>query len=173
MAERREDIEPNIEQQLLWVGQELGRFVRFNQEARQRYLAFTLSSEAAWRGNFRDLAASITRLATLAQHGRITVELVEAEIGRLQYLWQREGDDSALATADWSEWVSTWHELDYFDQTQLAQVLKTCQSQPNLAAAGRVLFNQSRLHKASSNDSDRLRKYLNKFGIDLKALFHA
>ena len=173
LAERREDIEPNIEQQLLWVGQELGRFVRFNQEARQRYLAFALSTEATWRGNFRDLAASITRLATLAQHGRITVELVEAEIGRLQFLWQREGDDSVLATADWSEWVSTWHELDCFDQTQLAQVLKTCQSQPNLAAAGRVLFNQSRLHKASSNDSDRLRKYLNKFDIDIKALFHA
>ena len=109
----------------------------------------------------------------MAQNGRITVELVEAEIGRLQYLWRRDDEDVETMAADMSALVSTWHELDYFDQSQLAQVLNICQQQPNLAAAGRVLFNQSRLHKATSNDSDRLRKYLHKFGVDIKALFQA
>ena len=169
LAERREDIEPNIEQQLLWVGQELGRFVRFNQEAKQRYLNFALSPQAVWRGNFRDLASSITRLATLAHNGRISEELVVAEIGRLQYLWQRDGDGSGAV--DLSAVVPYWHELDDFDQSQLVHVLQVCGQCHNIAEAGRRLFNQSRLQKASNNDSDRLRKYLTKFQIDVKSLF--
>jgi transcriptional regulatory protein RtcR len=34
-----------------------------------------------------------------------------------------------------------------------------------LADAGRRLFAQSRLEKATANDSDRLRKYLKKFDL--------
>ena len=51
-------------------------------EARTRYLKFAKSAEAKWTGNFRDLSASVTRLATLADGGRIPVELVDAEIQR-------------------------------------------------------------------------------------------
>ena len=56
---------------------------------RGRYLKFAKSAEAKWTGNFRDLSASVTRLATLADGGRIPVELVDAEIQRLHWLWQR------------------------------------------------------------------------------------
>ncbi len=34
-----------------------------------------------------------------------------------------------------------------------------------MAEAGRALFNRSREQKARSNDSDRLRKYLQKYGL--------
>jgi len=33
------------------------------------------------------------------------------------------------------------------------------------AAAGHALFNVSRLERATANDSDRLRKYLQRFGL--------
>ena len=63
--------------------------MRFNVEARERYLRFARSPEALWSGNFRDLSASMTRLATLADGGRISTALVDAEIQRMQWLWQR------------------------------------------------------------------------------------
>ena len=48
-----------------------------------------MSPEALWSGNFRELAASVTRMATLANKGRITVAGVEEEILRLRCSWQR------------------------------------------------------------------------------------
>lgn len=56
------------------------RLVRFSREARDRYVSFATSREAVWRANFRDLAASITRMATLSPSGRIAIETVDAEM---------------------------------------------------------------------------------------------
>ncbi len=161
LAERREDIAPNIEHQLALVSQELGCTTRFNKEAYAAYLDFALSPTAVWRGNFRDLAASIMRLATLAPQGRIQTELVAAEIARLQWLWQDAADTPAPALPPQLDAA----QLDVFDQMQLAQVLAVCRQHKNLAAAGRALFNVSRLQRATPNDSDRLRKYLARFGL--------
>jgi sigma54-dependent transcription regulator len=101
LAQRPEDIEPNVDHLLMLSAEETGAVVRFNAEARTRYLKFAKSSEAKWIGNFRDLSASITRLATLADGGRIPLELVEAEIQRLNWLWQR----GAPATATRRAWT--------------------------------------------------------------------
>jgi transcriptional regulatory protein RtcR len=56
-------------------------------------------------------------------------------------------------------------DVDEFDLYQLEGVLKICQSSNSLSEAGRKLFGQSRQQKASSNDADRLKKYLSKFGV--------
>lgn len=72
---------------------EQGHAVRFNLEAKHRHLGFAQSAEALWSGNFRDLSASATRLATLAEGGWITTALVDAEIARLRLSWQRFGLD--------------------------------------------------------------------------------
>ncbi len=45
---------------------EQGQLARFNAQARRRYLTFACSEQASWLGNFRELSASITRMATLA-----------------------------------------------------------------------------------------------------------
>ena len=58
--------------------------------------------------------------------------------------------------------------LDRFDRVQLADVLGVCQASRSLADAGRVLFARSRGEKATPNDSDRIRKYLLKFGLHWK-----
>ncbi len=56
---------------------------------------FATSPQATWRGNFRELSASVTRMATFATSGRITLDVVEDEINRLRYNWQ-ESRPSAL-----------------------------------------------------------------------------
>ena len=172
LADRREDIEPNIEHQLALASQELGRATRFNKEALSAYLAFAHSNEARWRGNFRDLAASIMRLATLAPQGRIQTEQVAAEIERLKWLWAEEADSDDLVSKRSSEKADNypdkidWENLDLFDQLQLQSVINECRKHQNMAQAGRALFHVSRNSRAKTNDSDRLRKYLQKFGLE-------
>ena len=55
--------------------------------------------------------------------------------------------------------------LDLFDRFQLANVIAVCREHRSLSEAGRRLFAVSRLAKASSNDADRLKKYLARFGL--------
>ncbi|WP_339453470.1 RNA repair transcriptional activator RtcR [Pseudomonas sp. JAI120] len=159
LSGRREDIEPNIDFELQRHAREHGRRVRFNLEARRQYLAFACSGEAAWLGNFRELSASITRMATLADSGRIDEAQVDEEIQRLRYAWGINAPHASLPA-----------DLDLFDQLQLKAVIDVCQQSDSLSDAGRRLFGVSRQAKAQPNDADRLRKYLARFSIDWKQL---
>ncbi|NJJ55804.1 RNA repair transcriptional activator RtcR [Pseudomonas sp. B14(2022)] len=159
LSGRREDIEPNIDFELQRHAREHGRRVRFNLEARRQYLAFACSGEAAWLGNFRELSASITRMATLADSGRIDETQVDEEIQRLRYAWGINAPHASLPA-----------DLDLFDQLQLKAVIDVCQQSDSLSDAGRRLFGVSRQAKAQPNDADRLRKYLARFSIDWKQL---
>ncbi len=162
LAQRPEDIEPNLEYELENFAREHGQLARFNVEARRRYLAFAASSEAAWRGNFRELGASVTRMATLAEAGRITEAQVADEIARLRRSWGggvvQDEADRVLGEAA--------AQLDLFDRAQLNAVLAVCREAGRLSEAGRRLFAVSRQEKKSANDADRLRKYLARFGLD-------
>jgi transcriptional regulatory protein RtcR len=163
LAERREDIEPNIDHLMALASTELGRQVRLTGEARASYLRFAQSGEALWSGNFRDLSASVTRLATLAEHARISPALVEAEIARLQWLWAREAlPDAPSLQALLGDAVQG---MDLFDRLQLEAVVGLCRSAHSLSEAGRRLFEVSRGQRSVVNDADRLRKYLLKFGL--------
>ncbi|WP_201554199.1 RNA repair transcriptional activator RtcR [Psychrobacter immobilis] len=55
--------------------------------------------------------------------------------------------------------------IDPFDAVQLAYVIEVCIRHKNQAAAGRYLYANSRDKLKIPNDSDRLRKYLLKFGL--------
>jgi transcriptional regulatory protein RtcR len=162
LAERSEDIEPNLEFELERWSREQHERVRFNVEARARYLSFATSSEATWRGNFRDLGASVVRMATLATAGRIQIDGVDAEITRLRAQW-RGGNTASPLDELVGEAAAA---LDRFDRVQLEDVIRVCRRAPSLSAAGRELFAVSRTQRASTNDADRLRKYLAKFGLD-------
>jgi transcriptional regulatory protein RtcR len=165
LAQRREDIEPNITHQLEQASQELGRKIRMTTEARAAYLRFAQSGEALWSGNFRDLSASLTRLATLGENGRIGASLVDAEIARLRWQWATDGS-ADRAAAPLSELLgSAADTLDYFDCLQLQAVIAVCRQHRSLSDAGRELFNMSRTQRSVVNDADRLRKYLLKFGL--------
>ncbi|SMF95651.1 transcriptional regulatory protein RtcR [Methylomagnum ishizawai] len=167
LARRPEDIEPNLDFFLARHSAELGHRVRFSAEARRKYLAFAQSPAAKWSGNFRDLGASVMRLATLAEGGRIAESLVETEIARLRALWEpvaEGGRAGCLLTPE------AWADLDRFDQLQLEAVIGVCREAASLSEAGRRLFAVSRNQRASPNDADRLRKYLARFGLDWRAV---
>lgn len=121
--------------QLTLFAAESGEKVSFNKEARTRYLRFATSGDAAWEGNFRDLAASVTRMATLSDAGRITDQQVLDEIGRLKKLWRHGAVLVAMAGME---------GLDLFDSLQLTAVIDVCRQSKSLSDAGRKLYAVSR-----------------------------
>jgi transcriptional regulatory protein RtcR len=165
LADRREDIEPNLDYELDRFAEREGDRATFNKEARQRYLAFATGPDASWSGNFRDLAASVTRMATLSPKGRIDVECVDAEIQRLKRLWSGQRDDAAGILAEVLS-PDALAEIDPFDRVQLAETVRICRRSRSLSEAGRALFTASRARRTSANDADRLRKYLARFGLE-------
>jgi transcriptional regulatory protein RtcR len=165
LAERREDIEPNLDYELDRHAEREGDRVTFNREARDKYLTFATAPAASWGGNFRDLAASLTRMATFAPSGRIDVATVDAEISRLSRLWSSAApvlNDGLDALLD----AQALDALDPFDRVQLAEVVRICRASRSLSEAGRTLFAASLTRRTSANDADRLRKYLQRFGLD-------
>ncbi len=195
LKDRLEDLPANIDYELARLGSEQQQQYRFAPEARQLYESFATSQDATWQGNFRDLTASMIRLTTLAESKVIRVKDVQAEIERLKHLWglpngseshqtnqmtnknslsdnkpKTELDSKAIEQGS-HNMLSQYLDkddiamIDPFDTVQLAYVIEVCINHKNQAAAGRYLYANSRDKLKSPNDSDRLRKYLMKFGL--------
>jgi transcriptional regulatory protein RtcR len=158
LKDRREDIEPNLDYELERFAEREGNAVSFNKEARVQFLEFARDPATEWRGNFRDLNAAMVRMGTLAPRGRIRSEEVGQELERLRSSWERGSEDDGLGGL-------VEGGIDSFDRVQLAHVVKVCRESKTLSEAGRKLFAESRKKKANPNDSDRVRKFLAKFGI--------
>jgi transcriptional regulatory protein RtcR len=121
---------------------------------------------AKWNANFRDLNACVTRMATLSPGGRITREVLQGELERLRSAWSatsEQNDDAVIQTLLGPEAI---RNLDLFDRAQLAFVIGICLESASIAEAGRKLFGVTREKRKVQNDSDRLRKYLARFGLD-------
>ena len=170
LAERTEDLEPNLDYELAAASAITGTRTSMSREARERFLAFAVSPSSTWPGNFRDFNGAVLRMATLAPGGRITEDVVRDEIERLQTAWQPgdTSDDDALIERLLSR--EQYANLDLFDRLQLAAVAGVCRTASNMSDAGRRLFAASRSKKAAPNDADRLRKYLARFGLSWSAL---
>ena len=171
LRERPEDIEPNLDYELERIGRRENRRVSFNKEARERFLRFAAGPRGRWPANFRDFGAAIRRMATLAEGGRIGRAVVAEEIERLERAWRAgaptDGSDALLARILDETAIQA---LDRFDRVQLAEVVRVCQTARSLSEAGRTLFAASRARRASSNDADRLRKYLLRHGLRFQDL---
>lgn len=116
---------------------------------------------------FQNLGGAVALIATQVVQGRITVQGVKEEIGRLQAKRQgcSAGDrvESLLAAVLGEKGVQN---MDLFDRTTLAKVVAICRTSGILAGAGRLLFNVLRRKIRSRNDSGWLRKCLAKFDLD-------
>jgi transcriptional regulatory protein RtcR len=171
LKDRREDIAPNLRYELEQFAVRTGRKLNMNHEATQRYLDFANQPESTWSANFRDLNASVTRMATLCHDGRITLADVDSEIERLRFAWGRDSsktENPNSLTEGLLEKCLTQTQiqnLDHFDSIQLAEVIRICRQSKSLSDAGRKLFSASRQSKAKPNDADRLRKYLARFDL--------
>lgn len=144
LHDRPEDLEPNLQF-------ELDQFARKNGNRKE---------------NFRDLNAAVARMATLSPGGRITVEIVDEEVERLRHSWADPPRDSGDADLRNIVDEDRLGDLDTFDKVQLAHVIEVCRKCRSLSEAGRLLFSASRGRKATTNDADRLRKYLARFGVE-------
>lgn len=168
LRERAEDIAPNLDYELEQVARRTGTRVTMSREVRERFLAFAHAPESRWSANFRDLNAAVTRMATLAEGGRITQAVLDDEVLRLQSSWrgpvsEQGGDRNEVLGELLGE--KRLAELDPFDRVQLAYVVEVCRASKNQSDAGRKLFEVSRLKRKQTNDADRLSKYLARFGL--------
>ena len=183
LADRREDIEPNLDYELIRFSEKTGKHISFNKEARQRFLSFALDQSNPWSGNFRDLNAMVVRMATLADGGRINLADVNDEICRCA----SHETPSTINQAPSNQAPSTKHlapltallgqdytdRYDDFDLVQLAHVIEVCRISDSAADAARKLFAVSFKTKTSSNSTDRLSKYLSRFGLKFKEIVRA
>ena len=167
---RPEDIAPNLQFELERIGDALTLRLTMSREASERYLAFARSPEAAWSGNFRDFGASVRRMATLCEGGRISVREVDDEMTALRAQWQHERAGVPGGNLERILGAERAARLDRFDRVQLEDVVAVCQAARSLSEAGRTLFAASRAERAIANDADRLRKYLARHGLTFAAL---
>jgi transcriptional regulatory protein RtcR len=172
LAERSEDIEPNLDFELEQFARQTSRRVTLSREVREQFLAFARSPSSRWSANFRDLNACVTRMATLCSGGRITREVLDGEMARLQAAWATPAThpaapEAALATLLGPKALAG---LDLFDRRQLAFVVQICRESATLSEAGRQLYGVTRTQRKVPNDADRLRKYLARFDLDWDAI---
>jgi transcriptional regulatory protein RtcR len=172
LKERPEDLEPNLDYELERLAEREGRRVSLGREARERFLAFATGPKGLWPANFRDFSAAVRRMATLATGGRLTAAVVDEEIARLEAAWARgapppHASETRLLALLGAE---RFEALDRFERVQLADAVEACRGATSLSEAGRTLFGASRRRRASTNDADRLRKYLLRHGLSFADL---
>ena len=115
-------------------------------------------------------------MATLSDGGRITEEIVKDEIARAMPNVGADGAAASPASGMSGKELATLLGKDYavrfdeFDLVQFAHVARVCREAATAADAAKRLFAVSRKAKKSSNDSDRLSKYLARFGLKFKDL---
>jgi len=173
LSERMEDFEPNLDFEIENFSKKAGFKLSINSDARKKYLSFAKSTEGKWSANFRDLNASISRMGTLSDGGRITVNVVNKEIERLQTKWQITGNHPPSDDLNYIESIlgeEKFKSIDLYEQISLAPLLRICRDSKSMADAGRRLFNISRSKKSSSNDSHRVKQILDKYGITFRDL---
>jgi transcriptional regulatory protein RtcR len=97
--------------------------------------------------------------------------IVDEEVERLNHSWSDPSSDRR-GTGELETRLrdliggDQFAEMDAFDRVQVSHVIEVCRQCRTLSEAGRLLFSASRGRKATTNDADRLRKYLNRFGIE-------
>lgn len=114
----------------------------------------------------------VVRMATLADGGRITAPLVEEEIARARTARPATAGGAVPGASGLAALLgddfATRH--DTFDLVQLEYVIGVCKTSATAAEAAKRLFAVSRLAKKTANDTDRLSKYLARFGLKFREL---
>lgn len=167
LGERMEDFPAYFEDEVTQQFVEFSASMRFRGPAKRKYLELAMSGQSSWEFSLEDLHRSLGRLALESGEDGISVEMVKTEFERLNEEWAEQVCEDPMLRAVQE---SMRHELDQFQKTQLIDVLRICMRSRSLSEAGRRLFASSRSRKKSVNDADRLRKYLQRFGLDWKRI---
>ena len=89
-----------------------GKHITFNKEARTEFMRYALDPATSWRGNFRDLNAMITRMATLSSGGRIDENVVKNEIARLRRNPENSSGNKLLSKLLGEDYQDNFDEFD-------------------------------------------------------------
>lgn len=171
LKERPEDIEANLDYEILKNENALKLKVRFNNEARKKYLDFATSSDAIWSRNFRDLTASVTRMVTLADSLIIDESIVEMEIARLKNSWNKPSISISSDAINIVDYIGQdAQELSSIDAMVLRHTLQVCLSSRSEVEAAKKLYSTENGDLTSINPQSRLSNYLKKFNLSFKTL---
>ena len=167
LKDRPEDIEPNLDRELEDFQGVNNINVTMSKEARRKYLEFATSPAATWNNNFRDLKASVVRMAAYADGGRITIACVNREIEHLRKKWS----DSAAERERFPLTrkvlgAERMAELDRIALVQIETVIETCLNSRTRAEAGRTLYGASRSNNSATNYNSLLNLFLKRYGLD-------
>lgn len=171
IKDRQEDIEANVDFELLQIEKSQSFKVRFNREARKAYLSFAVSPAATWQRNFRDLTSSITRMATLADHGIIDEDNVASEIARLKKSWDQNVNQNASSGIALSAFIGELaSQLSAIDAMVLKETIGACMRSETASEAAKKLYNSEDGQVLSKNPQGRLSNYLAKYGLSFKSI---
>ena len=170
LAERREDIEPNIEFEIKTRNEKQKDKVQFTEEAKDLFLEY--SETSPWEGNFRELKKLITRMAVFSKKngGKITQAIVKNEINRIKNSSQcLVSVESPSSSINLNDFLDEGYETKYdpLDLYVLSHIIQVCKDSETQADAGRKLFK-----KDLSNHSDRMSKKLEQFGLTWEKIKH-
>jgi transcriptional regulatory protein RtcR len=167
IGERMEDFPAFFEDEVTQQFVEFSAALRFRGPAKRKYLELAMSGQSTWEYSLEDLHRSLGRLALESGEDGITIDMVKLEFDRLNEEWAEEVCEDPMLRIVPEEMR---YQLDQFQKTQLIEVLRVCMRSRSLSEAGRRLFASSRARKKSVNDADRLRKYLQRFGLEWKQI---
>ena len=186
LADRREDIEPNLDYEIGLFRDNVNRGVVITEDARRLFLDYALADTTSWNGNFRELRNMVSRMGTLCRDGEIKPEDVAREINRIKALNRGSAYDDKQSSTDNQSDITTEDPylksllgagyLGRYDALELATlkyVLDVCRTCHSAAEAGRKLYNVTRDHRSVANDSDRIAKFLKAYKLKFSSLLHA
>ena len=185
LAERRDDIEPNLDYELRFFRDNANRGVVITEEARRLFMDYALAETTTWSGNFRELRNMVSRMGTLCRDGEIKPEDVQHEIKRMQdsaftpppaptkesadLTPQPEAEDDYLKSLLGSGYSGRYDAIELVTLKYVLDVCRTCHS---AAEAGRRLYNVTRDNRSIANDSDRIAKFLKTYNLKFSQLIH-
>lgn len=185
LAERREDIEPNLDYELRLFRDNANRGVLITEDARKLFMDYALAETTSWSGNFRELRNMVSRMGTLATDGEIKPEDVNREIERAGSQTRIPGPSTQPVTT--TEDANPEPEDEYLksllgpgysgrydaiELNTLKYVLDVCRTCRSAADAGRRLYNVTRDSRSIANDSDRIAKFLKTYHLKFNQLEH-
>jgi len=162
LAERPDDIEPNLDKEL--SNNKKG----MTEKARKVFLDFAKSY--SWPGNFREFNKVLHRAATLSEGPYISPSVIEQEISRIRQKVsiprhetdnKKETDDSSQIECQAKQLLGDDYSLkmEPLELKKLYYIIQVCLHSTNISEAGRKLYGHS------NNDAQKLSRYLKKMGI--------
>lgn len=185
LAERKEDIEANLDFELSRLATESKTELLMTRDARRLWLRFARSPEARWLGNFRDLRQSVRRMSDMAPGGVIDRAVANDEVRRLKDEWEYLSQPATTSVGKGSPWTApkpaeisatgdkfaivekalgpNLRKFTRLQQAELELILREAPACRTMKELGERLYTKN--GRAPANPGDNIAKKLKSFGL--------